>query len=168
MHSDDEGLTRWLEAEADGRLDEAEAAFSGLLTRHAPLISPPPGFAAATVARAVGLAPAPWPGWVRALVVASVVLTGVSLALLQGVNLFNLVAAAGTNAAPLLARFVSGLRAAASVAASVWGVAVLLGQAVLSACMTGSGPIIILSNLGLAIVGFLGLRRLLASQEECW
>jgi len=168
MERDDQDLTGWLEAEADGRLDDADAFFSGLLARSVPVLSPPFGFATAIVSRAVALRPAPWPWWIRALTAASVVLAGIPLAWLQGLNPFDLVAATGTRLVPLVADLASVMQRVASLAASIWGVSEVLGQAVLAACLTGPGPLIIVVNLALSFVGFLGLRRLLTPPKECW
>jgi len=83
--SDDEILHRWLAAERDGRDDEAEAALFALVEALPPL-APPAGFADRVLARAA-LAASPVPvrwtfvaaPWFRALVVFSLVATGLTL-----------------------------------------------------------------------------------------
>ncbi|MBP1633432.1 MAG: hypothetical protein H6Q10_6 [Acidobacteria bacterium] len=164
-------LSGWMEAERAGRLDEAEAAFAVIFAGHVSPLAPPPSFADAVVARAV----APWRPSpvrlglpVRALIASAVVLMGLPLALFTGVSLFDLLAGPGARLAPAVVQVVSAAGAALSVLSAAWDIAAAIGEAVLAACATGPAPLVLLLNVLLATAGYLGLRRLLAPQKECW
>jgi hypothetical protein len=102
------------------------------------------------------------------LIAASIALAGAPLAWVQGLNPFDLATALGTRATPAALTLASMLHWAASMAAAAWRLSALVGEAVLAACLTGPGPLIVAANLAMATVGFLGLRRLLAPAKECW
>lgn len=164
-------VTGWIEAEQAGRFDEAEAGLTWMFASCAPPLSPPETFADAVVERALRAAgpAAAWLGRpVRLLIVAAMILMGLPIAFFTGVSLFDLLAGPGPRVAAVLARLIALAGDLFAAAGAAWSVAATVGEAVLAACATGAGPLVLFLNVLLAAAGSMGLRRLLAPPKECW
>lgn len=168
-------LDRWLAAEQAGGLEEADALFAAVARRHLPLLQEPAGLSAAILASLPRGSPSGWlaallnPGasrWARATVAASVAVLGVALATL---SLGRLIAFWSWSV-EVLARLTHGAWAAAAAAIEVGGATIALlgdlGRAAMVVAGSGAAPALIVANVLLASLAFLGLSRLLSPREE--
>jgi hypothetical protein len=167
---DTSDVTRWLEAEAAGSTDEADANFAGLFGRHVPPLDVPAGLQnrilLSVVSRRGAFDPAAW-RWGRAAVAALLAVIGVALATASpDLLLDGLVAAAGLGAHAAHWVTVSAT-AAAGVALACWDLMTVFARATVLVVTTGRAPLVIAANVLLAVTSFCGLKRLLAPREEC-
>ena len=169
-------LGRWLAAEEAGSLEEADALFAAVARRHLPLLEEPAGLTAAILASLprrrtpVWLAPLLNLGasrWARATVAAAVVVLGVALATLSLGRLIEF----SSWSVEALAHAATGAVAALSAAAGVCGATIALladlGRAAMVVAGSGAAPALIVGNVLVASLAFLGLSRLLSPGEEC-
>jgi hypothetical protein len=170
-------LGRWLAAERAGALDEADELFGAVASRHLPLLPEPAGLTAAILAAVprtrkssrfalvFGLAGT---RWARATVAAAVGVLGVSFAT---VSLDQLLALSSWSVEGL-ARLVHGASAAFAAAFGVCSAAatvlVDLGRAAMLVAGSGAAPAMIVANVLVAGLAFVGLSRLLSRREECY
>ncbi len=170
-------LSCWLDAEARGASDEADARLAALASAWLPRAQPPAGFAARVMAALPAAADsrlvrvpagllASW--WGKGAVGTAVVVLGACLAALTPAQIW---AAGGLGLTVLVAAARTAAAASSAVmggAASAWAVLWSLGRAANATVATGTAPLIIVANLALASAAIAGLARLLAlGKEEC-
>jgi hypothetical protein len=172
---DTDELARWMAAEQAGSLDDADAWFGAVLSRHLPRVVEPAGLVARVMAALPRTATVGWFGavfdavgswWVRATVAAAVAVLGFTLA---GVSLGQLLAFSA-HSVEVLARLALGvstsLSAAFGVVAASLALLVDLGRAAMVLATSGPAPAVIGANVLLACLAFAGLSRLLSPREE--
>jgi hypothetical protein len=168
-------LDRWLAAEQAGAVEEADALFAAVARRQLPLLEEPAGLSAAILASLPRKRTFRWfapllalgvPRWARATVAASVAVLGVALATLSLGQLIECwswsveaLAHAATWALGVLAAAVGVCGAAIAVVGD-------LGRAAMVVAGSGAAPALIVANVLVASLAFLGLSRLLSPREE--
>jgi hypothetical protein len=168
-------LDRWLAAEQAEAFDEADALFAAVAQRHLPLLQTPAGLSAAILASLPRTRTSRWfaplldlgvPRWARATVAASVVVLGAALAML---SLGQLVAFWSWSV-EALAHAATGTVAALAAVAGICSAAVALlgdlGRAAMVVVSSGAAPALIVANVLVASLAFLGLSRLMSPGEE--
>jgi len=167
MHAD-QRIRDWLEAEAAGRTDDADARFRAV-SRDLGSPAVPAGFADAVLAR-IGAArvarDAYSKRWVRAAVAASVVLVG-GVAALVPLHVWMGALLASVQAVALgVSHVIIGGRAWAAGGMALWG-GLADAAAVIGRQLLGPVPVGLLAlNLAVALCAFGALRRLMALQEN--
>ncbi len=170
-----DNLAEWLDAEAGGSWDEADARFAAVAASWLPMSEVPAGLSErimAAIPRTTGTRwarvtsdlLASW--WVRATVGAAMLVLGVVLALVSAGQVFTFGAALVTTVARLGHVAATSLSAALGVWVAFWTVLVSLGRAAVVVTATRTASLVIVANLGLAALAFAGLTRLLAPMEE--
>jgi hypothetical protein len=164
----DAGIRDWLEAEAEGRGEEADRRFRSI-SRGLARAAVPAGFADAVLAR-IGSARAArdvysaW--WIRAAVAASVVLVGGVAALVPVHVWVDAMLGSVQTVAVVVSRVVIGGRAWLAGGLALWAGLADAG-AVIGRQLLGPVPLGLLAvNLAVALCAFGALRRLMALQEN--
>lgn len=162
-------LKRWMEAEGEGRLDEADQLFGALFAQHVPVLAPPSAFADRVAREAFAArASSPW-AWrsVRLGTGVAAAVMGLVLSVVLTLDPFAVLEVSVGRAAGLLADARAVLQAGLASAVTAWTLAASLGRATLVASSSGLVPFVLVANLLLALVSWYGLTRLLAPREEC-
>ena len=164
----DRDVRGWLEAEAAGLADEADARFRAVsrVLGPAPV---PPRFADAVLARIVAaraVRDAYSKRWVRAVVAASIVLVGGVAALVPLHIWVDALLGSVQTVAVVMSRVMVGARAWLAGALALWG-GLADAAAVIGNLLLGPIPIGLLAlNLAVALCALGALRRLMAPQEN--
>ncbi len=160
----DDNLRAWLEAEAAGESDKADAMFASVFALHVPALAPQ----ASVWDRVAAGLEAAWfrSPWARAAAVVLVALGGLAAAAFASTWVFDLLGAAGAFGPRMLrvAMTTSGLTF--DSLAHAWGAAAAIGRALAVAAATGPAAAAIAANLTIALAASLGLSRLLSLEKE--
>lgn len=163
-------IADWLAAEAEGRLEEADALFGRPFSTRVPRLRPAPGLddrvLAALAFRPVGVPLRGVPAWGRWAAVALLFFGGLAAAAFWSTWWFDLVRVSWT-LAPRAARVGASLSGAwLDTLAHTWTVAASVGRALSMAVASGPGLAVLVGNLMLALLAAFGLRRVLSLEEE--
>jgi hypothetical protein len=169
-------LDRWLAAEQDEGLEEADELFAAVARRHLPLLQEPAGLSAAILAALPRRRASGWLAtlldlgasrWARATVAAAVAVLGVALATLSLGQLIEFSSWSVEALAHATTGAVAALAAVAGVCSATIALLGDLGRAAMVVAGSGAAPALIVGNVLVASLAFLGLSRLLSPGEEC-
>lgn len=160
----DSELRDWLEAEAAGAQDRADAAFASMFAGHVPSLAPPTSvWEALAVRRALA---ARRRRWLAAAAGLLLTVGGLTAAAFAFTWVFDLAGAAGTAGPRLVAISLAVGRHVFEFVRHAWLPAVAIGQALAVAAATGPAALVIGLNLSIAFASAVALSRLLSPQEE--
>jgi hypothetical protein len=163
----DRELAAWLAAEAAGRFDEADSLFAGVFSRHVPRLEPAPRLSDRVVAAMRSRVGLPWlapmPSWLRAATLALVAGGGLAAAWFWSIPAFDLLRAAWSvvHGAGIVAMVSAVLL---DVIVRTWSNAASVGRALSVVATSGTGAVLLVANLGVAVGASMALKRLLARE----
>jgi hypothetical protein len=159
-----DGLRKWLEAEAAGDENRADEAFASVFADHVPSLGPPaPVWDAEIVRRAL---PGGARRWLAVAAGLALVAGGLAAAAFWSAWVFDLLGAAGTVGPRVLAVATGAGRHVITFLQHAWLPAVAVGRALAVATATGPAAAAIALNLTVAFAAAIALSRLLSPEEE--